>query len=546
MRRLLPCLALVGLFGCKGDLALDPGQAPSTLPTVGQNNAANPTNPASVLGGKDGRRLSDLEVAKTLDDLMAELSLNGATVEPPPLAPADVRHQFSNTSDSKNFTYDQLFNIMTWVEGVSATATADINTLMGCDAPAAWDACTEAFTRKLGRLAWRRPLSDVEVGRFQAAYETTVAEGTRQDGVRAIVEMALMAPDFWYLSPQTREGDTRLSSHTVASRLSYALWGTMPDATLRAAADADELQTDEQIRAMAATMLDDPKAIPTVQLFHREWLHVKSPSELNKDPERFPDFNEDVAADLQTSFDEFVKRTVLDGGTVEDLLVSRFGYVNQRLEPILGIPNESASAQHWVWRDLGEQRSGIFTQPLFLASTSGSYESALIHRGVGVLEKTLCWSATPPANVSAEAIEVPPTATSGKLLGVESRASKANCSSCHDSIDPVGLAFETYDALGTPRTMYSDGVAIEPSGNLELGPISIAFSSVPDMMQKLSTQPNVKECYAGKWVEWTTGHPVTTAEKPELTKISQAETIRELILNVVTSPLVLNAEENAQ
>jgi len=501
---------------------------------------------ADALGSPDFRRLSPIEVERTIEDTLTEL---GVAAQPDDLllAPPDVRHSFSNTADSGNFTAGQVQNIMAWTESISAVVVQDVGAVLGCTPTPTWDDCVSDFATRLGRLAFRRPLDADDLETFRNVYEAVMIDPEAPtDGVRAMVELAYQSPDFWYLSNATRPDSHRLTSHAVAGRLAYYLWGTMPDATLRDLADADELSTPEQIRTQATRLLDDPRAEAIITRFHREWLHVDSATTLAKDETLYPSFDADLAADMDREFDMYVQRNVSEG-TVPELLSSSEGFVNSRLESLYGLEPSSAGPDDWVWRSLGEERAGILARPLFLANTAGLGESELVHRGVAVIENYFCTTLQVPGDVSDEIVVLPPDATSGKLAGVDNRASKPQCAACHSTIDPIGISFEVFDAIGAYRSSYPDGVAIDPSGELDEGIAeeAVSYASSAELLSSLSQQRKVQACYASKWLEWSTGRPPTAAQKQEVERIAQSgkESIRALLLEIAVSPLLTQRED---
>jgi hypothetical protein len=526
---LLTLAAPIGWTGCNGLIGSGDGQG----------------RDPDFMGSPDSRRLSPLEVEQTLTDVMTELGV-AAPVDDLLLAPPDVRYTFSNTADSGNFTTGQVQNIMLWAESVSLAFSQDLERTMGCTPTTAWEGCASDFATRLGRLVFRRPLEPDELETFRVVYEEVVQqpEGAVAS-VRALVELAFQSPAFWYLSNETRPDSQQLTSHALASRLSYYLWGTMPDAALRDAADRDELQTSDQIRAHAERLLADPRAEAVVTRFHREWLHVESATTLAKDPALYPSFNPEMAADMDREFDMFVKRNVFEG-TIQGLLSSNEGYVNARLESLFGVSNESSGPDDWKWRSLGSERAGILSRPLFLANTAGLGESSLIHRGVAVIEDYLCAILKPPPDAAAEAVEIPPDATSGKMAGVESRASKPRCAACHNTIDRIGVTFEVFDAIGAHRPAYPDGVAIEPAGILDQGIVDepVSYENAAGLLTALAQLTQVQACYTSKWLQWSTGRSPSNAQREEVARLAESgqQSIRTLLLDVATSPLLTHRE----
>ena len=524
---------VLALSGCTG-LIGDGGEPGSTDEPTGD-----------VLGSPDFRRLSPIEVEQTLDDILVEVGIAGAAGDlllPPP----DVRYSFSNTADSGNFGTTQIQSIMTWAESVSALFVADAPAVLGCTPTPVWDACVSEFASRLGRLTYRRPLDAEELATFQAVYEGAMVQPEQPtDGVRAVVEMAFQSPHYWYLSNETRPDSRQLTSHAIAGRLSYFFWGSMPDAALRDAADRDELRTPEQVRAQAERLLDDPRAEVVIARFHREWLHVDAATSLSKNASIYPSFDPALAADMDREFDMFVGRAVSQG-SVQDLLAGRDTFVNTRLETLFGLSASASGPDDWVLRPL-EDRAGILGRPLFLANTAGQGESALVHRGVAVIEKFLCKKLEVPADIADEIVPIPPDATSGKMVAVQDRASKAKCSACHDTIDPIGISFEVFDAIGAYRQSYPDGVAIDPSGELAVGivPEAVSYASSAELVSTLASMPQAQACYASRWVEWSTGHHPTGDALVEVERVAEhgPVSIRALLLEVAASPLLTHRED---
>ncbi|MCB9625294.1 MAG: DUF1592 domain-containing protein [Sandaracinus sp.] len=480
-----------------------------------------------------------------MHDLLVELGAGEPTIPVVPLPSPNARHGFQNLLDTGHLGFEQVRGLVAWAEVVSEAATRDVSSAMGCTPSATWDSCVSAYGTQLGRLAFRRPLDADELARFEDVYVTVASETTPTDGVRALWELALVSPDFWYLSAETVADDSQLTPHAIAGQLSYGLWGTMPDAWLRER--TDQLTTPEAVRAVADAMLDDARAEIVVTRFHRDWLNLAEAATLDKDPTLYPDFDATTAASLERELDAFVLRAVLEDRPVAELFSSRDAYVNQPLESLYGLEAQSSGADDWHWRTLGPERAGVLTRPLFLATTAGRGESALIHRGVAIVEHLLCRVLTPPANAIEQALPIPADASSGKLAAVDDRASKPQCATCHDTIDPLGIAFESFDAVGAFRTTYPDGVGIEPSGVLDSSFLSepIVYTDAAELLGALSETPDVQVCYASKWSEWLTGAPPNAAQREELATFAARPdvTIREILLQTLTSPWFLDRAE---
>ncbi len=486
-------------------------------------------------------------------DLLREFGAAGDALANIPMPPPDHRHGFENTIETGNFSTDELASLLDWAESVSTLATGNLEASVGCAPSAAFDACAEGFTRRLLEAAWREPLSEpsraAAATLWAAAADSAVSpDAAATDAARAVWELALASPRFWYVSAET-DASGRLLTSSIAAHLSYGLWGTLPDQSLRAR--TAELATDEGVRAVAADMLDDPRADATLVRFHRDWLNVSAASSLDKDTSLYPDFNAALGRDFEVEFDAFVLRGLHDDFTIADLFASSEGFVNPRLESFFELEPRDAADDNFVWRDLGPVRAGPLTRPLVLATNAGRGESALIQRGVMVIEQLFCAQLTVPDNAIAEALPIPADATSGKLAAVADRASKPQCAACHDTIDPLGVAFEVFDAVGAGRSVYPDGITIPVGGVLDTFFLSspIAYDDAGDLLQDLAAAPEVQRCYAAKWSEWFTGIHPDGDRLAAITEMADDTTLslREIVLRTVTSPWFLTrAAEEAQ
>mgnify|MGYP000966266459 FL=1 len=164
-----------------------------------------------------------------------------------------------------------------------------------------------------------------------------------------------------------------------------------------------------------------------------------------------------------------------------------------------------------------------------------------------MIEKFLCKKLEVPADIADEIVPIPPDATSGKMVAVQDRASKAKCSACHDTIDPIGISFEVFDAIGAYRQSYPDGVAIDPSGELAVGivPEAVSYASSAELVSTLASMPQAQACYASRWVEWSTGHHPTGDALVEVERVAEhgPVSIRALLLEVAASPLLTHRED---
>lgn len=540
----LLALTLAPLFTACPDLGT------TSPPVDGPADPADPGDdpepePVDLTGVTGLRRLSPAEVERTVDDLLAEFGASGDGLPALPLPPPNHKHGFENTIETGNFSTDGLLALLDWADAVGDAATANVD--LGCTLTAEFDACAAGYATRLLEAAWRAPVDDDTRALAAQTWTTATADSVPRNGLRALWELALMAPRFWYLSAET-DASGRLTPAAMLSQLSYGLWRTMPTADLRARRDA--LVSDDAVRALAEEMLDDPRAEETVLRFHRDWLNVADGSALDKDPTLYPGFGPELADNFDIEFDAFVMRTLDDDAPIAALFSSHEGFVNRRLEDFYGLAPQAQSDDEFIWRDLGPDRAGILTRPLFLSTTAGRGESALILRGVSVIEHLLCSQLTPPDDAIAEALPIAPDATSGKLAAVADRASKPRCAACHDTIDPLGVAFEAYDAIGAHRTRYPDGIEIPVGGVLESSFIAepIHYANAVELVEGLAATPEVQRCYAAKWSEWFTGIPPNDDQLDAIGALTaeQSLSMRDILLATITAPWFLTRAEVQQ
>jgi cytochrome c553 len=343
-----------------------------------------------------------------------------------------------------------------WTQAVTAAAieTAGyvaprLNRLAGTkdDAPDRPDRL-RAFARTFVERAFRRPLTDDQVAlyvnrQFDEAPDPETA-------VRRVVLLALHSPRFLYREP-ARGGD----AFDTASRLSFALWDSLPDAPLLDAAKKGQLAKRDQVEAQARRMLDDLRTHAKIRDFLMQWLKVESIPELTKDAQAFPAFSPEVATDLRTSLDLFLDDVVWgESSDFKQLFLSNRVYLNGRLAKIYGADLPPDAPFTRVERPATE-RSGVITQPYLLANFAYTTSSSPIHRGVflarGVMGRAL---RPPPVAVAPLAPDLHAGLTTRERVALQT--SPDACMGCHEMINGLGFTLEQYDALGRFRDREMD------------------------------------------------------------------------------------------
>ena len=490
------CAALLSLAGCTGDLEdgpLGPDGVGPRLPPV-DCEGADPLVPSERVP-----RLTFEQYDRAVRDLV------GLDVHPASELggdPGDV------------FTRQLVDGLEAAAADVAAQLVADdaaLARVMPCMPASAADeaACASELIRSFGRRAYRRPLSEAERARYELLFADRAmltASGTFLEGVQLIVEAFLQSPGFLLRVEQSttvRDGRIPLTPYELAQRLSFALWGSVPDDVLLDAAESGALASPDEVRRQAERMLGEPAARELVAGEHRVWLGMEGAYAhfwTNVRRDSHPEFagitDEDLATDVLGSLDRAVFE---DDGSVVDLLTTTRGMVNERTAPLYGL---SGPFSGWTPVDLTD-RPGVLTRVGFLASHARATRSSLIYRGAFVVRRLLCEEVgTPPAG--AESTPLPET--SGLVTTrdrVDAMTSGGTCASCHTHrINPAGYALEGFDEVGRARAL-DNGEPVDTTGSIQVGAETLAYEDPATFATALAESPSVQRCYVRRWVELT-------------------------------------------
>jgi hypothetical protein len=330
----------------------------------------------------------------------------------------------------------------------------------------------EAAREIVGRFAtraFRRPVKPEEVERILRIYDQAENEGEKyEERLRLALCRVLVSPHFLFrveVDPKgAKAGEAyRISELELASRLSYFLWSTMPDEELFSLALKGELR--KNLSAQVARMLKDPKSLALVQNFAGQWLTLRKLPQVSPDAKLFPQFDDDLRAAMQKETELFFEDVLREDRSVLTFIDADFTYVNARLARHYGIDGVYGAEFRKI--KTPDNRGGLLTQASILTLTSNPTRTAPVKRGKWVLEQLL---GTPPPPPPPDVPDLDERkALTGTLRQVmEQHRSNPICASCHARMDPIGFAFENYDAIGAYRE--KDGqFPIDPSGELPDG-----------------------------------------------------------------------------
>ncbi len=407
----------------------------------------------------------------------------------------------------------------------------------GCDVVSQGEeTCRDQFVTSFLEHAYRRAVTDEDHTEMNEVFATgKTLGGDFASGMRAVVEVALQNPDFMYLIEQgmgPHQADAvPLTSFETAARLAYFLTGGPPDDELFAAAKSGPLRPVE-IEAQARRLVGTAPNRALVSSYYKQLFRFGL-------QEPLPDlgYTQDVANLADEESSRFIEDVIFDGaGTFRALVTEPSTWVNQPLAAFYGYPSVTGPAFQKVKLD-PTQRGGLFTQISFLRSFG--HETRPVQRGLAILRKVLCYEPPPPPpNVDATPpIDLPPTATTRQRLTVFTQS--APCQECHRDINPLGFAFEHYDAIGKWRET-DNGSPIDSSGELFRTDARGRFSGAPDLLQRIAESDDAKGCVVHQWLGQAYRRdetPEDACSKAKLSKVFQDSDgkIVELLVALATS-----------
>jgi hypothetical protein len=369
--------------------------------------------------------------------------------------------------------------------------------IFSCDPKAIGEtACARQIAQNLAHRAYRRPVMADDVSRLMRFYdEGRLDNGTFDQGVTEIVAAVLASPDFLFRSIETPKGLSKnsefpLDNLELASRLSFFLWNTGPDAELLKLAETKQLTKPGVVDAQVKRMMADPKSESLVTSFAMKWLNLTSLDLVQPDARIFAGFNATMRKDYIGETEKFLESILLQNKNVTELLTSDQTFVNNRLAREYGIEGPATSAFKQVTLT-DPNRFGLLGKAAVLMRTSYSDRTSPVLRGAWVLDKILGTPPTePPPNVPSNLAEQSAEAPKTVRARLEQHRDKAVCRQCHGVIDPTGLALENFDAIGQYRTTdrQANNAPIDASTVL---PNGVAINGPIELRKQLVSRPEL-------------------------------------------------------
>lgn len=360
------------------------------------------------------------------------------------------------------------------------------------------EACAIEIISDIANKAYRRPLEQTDIDTLLDFYRIGRGDGqlTFDSGIQLAIERILISPDFLFRVEREPQNigpglNYDLSDLELASRLSFFLWSSIPDAELLELAEKSKLQDDNVLEEQIDRMLADPRSSALIKNFAGQWLYLRNLPSLVPDAVEFPEFDENLRAAFRQESELYFESLLKEDRSVLDLLGAGYTYLNERLAKHYGIKGVYGSHFRKVELegDIAKQRGGILGQGSLLTATSYANRTSPVLRGKWVLTNIL---GTPPPAPPADVPDLPETGSDGQPATVRDRMVKhrenPNCAVCHLPMDPLGLALENYDAIGQWRNTGDGDLPIDASGQLPNGTEFYGLDGLREILLDRSTE----------------------------------------------------------
>jgi hypothetical protein len=380
------------------------------------------------------------------------------------------------------------------------------------------EACAAQFVSKIGRLLFRRALTNDEIATLvgQASVAAQELDGEELDGkkldgfyagLEVVLEGLLIHPEVLFIveSAEPNPGNPeqlRLDAYSLASRLSFFLWDASPDDELLAAAESGELQSPGGVERAVDRMLESPRLVDGMRAFFDDMLVFNEFRTLAKDASIYPQFTSVTAQDAR----EQTLRTIIDhtlnkDKDYRDLFTSRSTFMSPALAIVYGVPAQPGWAPYIFAED--SPRAGLLTQVSFLALTSHPGRSSVTLRGMALRERLLCQTVPePPPGIDFSVVSNPDAHYPTQRQRVAAHLETPSCAGCHRITDPIGLSLEQFDGAGGYR-LSENGAIIDATGGLD----GFEFDGAIGLGEALSQNPELPRCLVQRVYSYAIGGP---------------------------------------
>ena len=381
--------------------------------------------------------------------------------------------------------------------------------------------CARKILSNLARRGYRGPVTAEDINPLIALFsEGRKDGGSFEHGIEMALSGLLVSPRFLYRSPALPEGGNvneiyELSDIDLASRLSFFLWSSIPDEELLLIAEEGNLKKPEILSAQIDRMLTDPKARALVDNFGGQWLHLRNVQDWTPDPERYDYFDNSLRYAFQQETELFIANMIKEDRSILDLIDADYTFVNERLAEYYGIDGVEGGYFRRVPL-IGTGRGGLLGQGSILMVTSYPTRTSPVLRGKWVLENLL-GSPPPPPPPDVPALDDSAEISAGSLReALEQHRANAACAVCHDRLDPLGFALESFDAVGRKRVT-EHGLEVDDTGSLPDGTVVDGIDGLRNVL--MMRKDEFVETFAEKLLTYAIGRGLEPSDRSTLREI---------------------------
>jgi len=527
-----------GSFGAGGDPYAIPASVPASVLV--------PTPRLARLSRQQwANAVRDLLKLKDIADVEANVS-------------GDALIGFDDDAESLFVTEQLRSQLFDASEKLADKVTADASALarlVPTNAPTDTAGRAKAFITSFGQRAFRRSLTDAEVtthlGLFNQGPTAYPGVDAFKAGVSLVIQAMLQSPFFLYRTElgTAAPGASKvaLSDYEVGSKLALAITNTIPDEALLAAAAAGKLHEPSDVAAEAKRLLEGEKGAEGIGNFNAQVYRLGTYDGIEREAKDFPDFKPNTPAAMKQEVMQFLTWVFRENRGVKDFYTTPVAFVNSLLSPLYGVPGNFSSDTATLTKvELDpSQRSGLLTQAGFLSSyISVGNEPDIIHRGVFIAQRLLC-KTLPPPDPRAAGTMISNTPGMTNRERVEMTTGKGTCGqACHGILmNPLGYAFENYDAIGKYRTM-DQGKPVDAADSYRLDGELKSFKNGVELSHLLAEAKETHACYVRNILTYLHGRELDSAEEATIDYYARRSragmTLHDLEHALVTSEAFLN------
>lgn len=496
------------------------------------------------------RRLTHEQYNKTVEDLLEDRTRPARS-----FPSEDFVHGFTNQADAQSISplLADDYNRAAAQLARNARRSGVLRKLIPCEPATPSDRkCAADFVRTFGKRAFRRPLDPAEAQVYESLLLREAARtGDFLNGAQVTLQAMLQSASFLF--------HTATGHYGAASRLSYLLWGSVPDEELMRAADEGRLGTPAEIEAAAKRLMDSPRARPALRDFVTQWLRFDRVRAAIRERKFFPEFGPELTAAMIEETSRFFEHLVWNDQDFREFFTAEYSFVNLSLAQLYELPPPEREFT-MVRFPPSSRRAGILGHATFLTLTSKPEETSPTERGLFIREHFLCQVVPPPpagVDTTLPALSEDRPMSNRERLAIH--LSNPACSGCHRLVDPIGFGFEQFDAIGRYRekqiALVYEAVDKRRSGvrriakpvELEtdttasiLGIPNSGFRSPAEAGRILADNRTCQRCIVKQFFRYALGRPESPSDQPAIDAIldrfrASGFRFRELILATVTS-----------